>query len=385
MTVSTAGAVTGRITAGGTEGVFKGVLKRDGTVVFSDGLEKWAFRKRQGRILTELGDLVLRVREGDPAMVVGELQAPNGARVMAGVEAEKHVYSAAKVLQPGMRRVPEAVLNVVYENGRYTALFEPLVDEGAQTNGGLERSAFPQGAGFGWMTVSDAGVVRVVGRLADGAPLSYTNRLSPTLCLAVYAPLYRGRGFLTGSVQFDPSQAGTDAACEAMDWVRPVGWSAPYGAGWPGGIKVGLAASKYIAPARPTAAMPAPANPYGVFGPGVAVNMVADAVPNFVSVELALVGGGLEREAVLAARLSGANMLTLDGEIPSGSPFLGARWGFSAKDGGFQGTFVHPKNRKIVPFAGVTLQKSRRAAGSFVFLPESGEGSSVGMVEAVLP
>jgi YVTN family beta-propeller protein len=264
-TVSRAGAVTGRLSAGGTGQTFKGVLKGDGTVVFSGGAEKWALKKTQGRVVTALGELVLRMRGGAPGKLVGELTAPGGSTVMARLAAEKHVYSAAKVLPQGMRRVPESVFNRAYENGRYTALFEPVVDEGAETNSGVAKTAFPQGAGSGLMTVSEAGVVRLVGRLPDGATISYANRLSPTLGWSVYAALYGGRGFVTGRVQFDAAQAGIDAACDAMKWVRPAGWTPPYRAGWPDGIALGFAASKDAVPASS-------ANPSSVFGPRLPVN-----------------------------------------------------------------------------------------------------------------
>jgi hypothetical protein len=284
-----------------------------------------------------------------------------------------------------MRRVPEEALNPSAENGRYTVLLDPLLGSDTQTNGSLAPSAFPLAAGSGRLTLSGTGEVKWVGRLADGAPFSYTNRLSPTLSWPVYVPLYGKRGFLAGQVQFDPTPAQSDAACEAMEWVRPVGWPAPYEPGWPNGITVGFAASKYVAPAQPSLARLTPANPYGVFGPGVPVNTVADEIPYFVAVELVLAGGGLEAEARLAARLSGANVLTPFGGIPGGSPFVGARWAFAPADGGFRGSFVHPATGKPVPFSGVVFQKTGRAAGSFEFLPETGPGASSGSVEALLP
>jgi hypothetical protein len=380
-TVSAAGAVTGRLSAGGTEQAFKGVLKRDGTVLFNGVAEKWALKRTEGRVVTELGELVLRVREGEPTVLVGELKAPGGAVVLAGVEAEKQVYSAAKVLPAGMRRVPETVFSRAYENGRYTALFEPVVDEGTDTNGGLARGAFPQGVGSTRMTVSDSGLVRMVGRLADGAAVSYANRLSPTLGWPVYVPLYKGRGYVTGRVQFDAAAADSDAACEAMEWVRPAGLPTPYAAGWPEGIAVGFAASKYAAPARPTAAAPSPANPYTVFGPALPVN----AAPDFATLTVSLSGGGLEGGAVQSATVTRSNVLKLAGAVSGGSPFAGFQWTFSPGDGGFGGAFLHPVTGKRVSFSGVTFQKTRRAVGSFVYLPTPPEGASVGAVEAVVP
>jgi hypothetical protein len=79
------------VLAGGAEHVFKGVLKRDGTVVFAGGVETWALKKMEGGGTTELGELSLRMREGDPALVAGELTMPRGSAVLARLEAPKHV------------------------------------------------------------------------------------------------------------------------------------------------------------------------------------------------------------------------------------------------------------------------------------------------------
>ncbi len=87
------------------------------------------------------------MREGDPALLVGELSFADGTVELATVEAQKAVYSAARVLPAGMERVPVDILDPASENGKYTVLFEPRVDEGLETNRGLARTAYPQAGG----------------------------------------------------------------------------------------------------------------------------------------------------------------------------------------------------------------------------------------------
>jgi hypothetical protein len=287
-----------------------------------------------------------------------------------------------------MQRVPLDILDPASEKGRYTALFESRVDEGMDTNGGLDGDAFPQASGYAKLTVSAAGVVSMTGKLADGTVVSYSNRLSPSGTVPVYVPLYANRGFLSGAVGFDVAQLETDLAGPEMRWFRPLGLAAPYSAGWPEGITVDLVGSKYVAPGVPTRTVPVPANRYGVFGPELPVNSVlTDTVPDFVPVELRLSGGGLTQEIANSGRVSGGNVLSLTGVLGAGSLANGLKWTATASDGGFAGSFTHPVSGRALPFGGAVLQKTRRAGGFFVFQPSRGQANpaAVGGVEIRVP
>jgi hypothetical protein len=403
LTVTELGAVTGKVSSAGMVQAFKGTVMRDGTVMFGDGNARLGLERRTGgKLVRELRDtlwsgwkvvermvgeqvtgvgmLGLRLREGEPAVVSGELEYVSGDVVFAGVVAERHVYSAARTLPEGLERVPQSILDPARDNGGYTAVFEALADEDGSTNRGVELSAFPQGFGSGRLTVSPAGVASFVGRLADGTAVTYSNRISRSRGWPVYAALYGNRGYVTGQVLFDADHESHDAGCEEMEWVRPSGLKGAYAGGWPGGIAVGFAASKYVAPARPTARVPAPTNPYGVFGPGVAVNAVpGDAVPAAVFVEALVWGGGILDPVLCGGTLDGGHVVRL-GEN-QGLRAAGWKCQVRASDGSMTGVFVHPVSGKVARFSGVVFQKRKSGLGSFANPSGSGTDAEVGVVE----
>jgi hypothetical protein len=291
-TVSATGSFSGKLTTGGTAVSFKGVLRRDGVAWFDSKSDSLEVAKGRGASRVVLGSLSLRAQEtGELPRLVGELVSETAT--FGTVSAEKFVYSAARVLPAGMQRVPVAILDPASENGRYTALLEPRVDEGVETNNGLERTQFPQSSGYAKLTVASSGVVSLAGRLADGTAVSYSNRLSPGGAVPVYVPLYSGLGFLAGTPVFDDSQPETDLSGAQMRWLRPSGLAAPFAEGWEDGITVDLVGSKYVPVTKPTRTVPVPANPYTVFGPELPVTaLMVDAVPDFVGLRVGIAGGG---------------------------------------------------------------------------------------------
>jgi hypothetical protein len=60
---------------------------------------------------------------------------------------------------------------------------------------------------------------------------------------------------------------------------------------------------------------------------------------------------------------------------------------FATTDGGVTGSFTHPTTNNAQAFAGVVLQKTKRAVGGFVFQPAKGatEPAAVGSVEVPEP
>ncbi len=382
-TVSATGSFTGRLTTGGTAVSFKGVLRRDGVAWFDSKSDSLEVAKGRGASRVVLGSLSLRAQEtGELPRLVGELVSETAT--FGTVSAEKFVYSAARVLPAGMQRVPVSILDPASENGRYTALLEPRVDEGVETNNGLERTQFPQSSGYAKLTVASSGVVSLVGRLADGTAVSYSNRLSPGGAVPVYVPLYSGRGFLAGTPVFDDSQPETDLAGARMRWVRPAGLPAPFEAGWEDGIAVDLVGSKYVPVTKPTRTVPVPANPYTVFGSELPVTaLTVDTVPDFVGLRVGIAGGGLTAGTTDEGQLSPTNVFKVTG-TPGAA---GLKLLFSTADGGFTGSFTHPVTNRAQPVAGVVLQKARKAGGGFVFLPPRGSTvpAAVGSVEVTVP
>ncbi len=389
IVVTNTGSFTGKLTTADVAVPFKGVLKKDGTALFDSKNPALEIAKGTGATKVVLGSLTLRANEsGELPVIVGELTHQAGTVLLASVVAQKAVYSAATVLPAGMRRVPTTVANPATDKGAYTGLFDSRKDAGLETNGGLATTAFPQASGYTKMTVSTAGIVTFVGRLADGSVVSYSNRLAPDSTLALYLPLYTNRGFLAGTVGFDSTDAASDAAADAMTWVRPAGLASPYVAGWPEGITVDFVASKYVTPTTPTKTVPVPANPYSVLGAALPLNSVTtDAIPDFLTLNLALSGGSLTQGAGNVVKLAAANVVTILGAASGSQAAVGLKLAFVTADGTFSGSFTHPVSKKAVTFAGVVLQKQRCASGFFTFTPPTpvGAATTVGTVDVVVP
>ncbi len=387
VSVTPTGAFSGRLLTGGVATAFKGVLRKDGTALFSNNLASLEIAKGRGTARKVLGQLALRANaSGQYPVLAGELTGTGGV-VYGRFTAAKAIYSAAKVLPAGMQRIPVDVVNPALENGRYTALFEPRVDEGTETNGGLVSSAYPQVSGYAVMTAAADGTVKLVGRLADGTAVSIANRLSPERTAPVFASLYGDRGWIAGTLRFDGTQTDSDAAADQVSWYRPAGLAAPFASGWPDGITVDLVASKYVAPAKPSKTVPVPPNPYSVFGSALPVNAVlGDATPDFIGMQVRLTAGGLAGLTGNLASLNAVNGVTLLGALPEGTAATGLKLAYLTKDGSFIGQFTHPVSLRTVVFGGVTFQKQPRAAGFFPGVPT---GPAVearpGAVNIVLP
>ena len=99
---------------------------------------------------------------------------------------------------------------------------------------------FPIGIGYGRVSVSSLGVVRFVGKLGDGVPLSTGSVLSQAHVWPFYAGLYKRRGFVGGPITLDISQPNSDLA-GTLKWGRaaqtPV-TAKPYSAGFSGSLQV---------------------------------------------------------------------------------------------------------------------------------------------------
>jgi hypothetical protein len=162
----------------------------------------------------------------------------------------------------------------------------------------------------------------------------------------------------------------------------------PYAEGWPEGITVDLVGSKYVAPTKATAKVPTPANPYTVFGAELPVTArTTDDVPDYVGLRVGLSGGALATDTSNEGRLTPANVFSVTGVTPDAVGAAGLKLSFTTADGGFTGSFTHSASNKLMPFAGVVLQKTQRAGGFFTFLPTGGVASpaAVGAVDVVVP
>jgi hypothetical protein len=202
------------------------------------------------------------------------------------------------------------------------------------------------------MKVSKAGVVELVGRLADGSAVSYSNALSSGNEWPVYVPLYGNRGYMVGTVQFDPSQVETDAA-GLLDWYRPDGVTGlkNYPSGWSTGIGLDLKASKYVAPVRG-----ASTTVLGISAAGIGMN----------NIRIRTVGqlGTTSNEAGISV----ANAITVNGATAGSSGANGLSVRVDARTGLFAASSFQYGGVSC-GIQGAVLQKSRNAAGYFQYAP----------------
>jgi hypothetical protein len=390
ITVTSTGSFTGRVTLAGISQAISGVFKNDGSAVFGrTSTPTVELVKSLRPTKVSLGFLALTLDTGVGNKVTGTLKDGNGAVTFASVVADRALYTRAKNPVLPLRNVPQSILDPAKENGRYTALFRAQ----ASPNNGVAETGFPQGDGYATMTVSTSGTVTLVGRLADGSAVSYSNALSSSNDLPVYFRTYGTRsGFVAGNVRFDSAQAESDAAGAGLKWFRAAGIALPktpkvYLAGWPNGILTDFVASKFIPPAKPTAKVPVPPNPDTVLG----VGLPGASGPTEANVLIELADGGLPAYTLNAGSLSGANKLTVLGAVPGETGAAGIKASFDARNGLLSGSFVHPGTNKPVSFNGIAYQKFPYAASGFFLytpppanpsaLPQSGSVVIVGVSE----
>jgi hypothetical protein len=372
ITVTSTGSFTGRVTIAGVSQAISGVFKNDGSAAFGKtSTPTVELIKTLKPAKVSLGFLALTLDTGSGYKVTGALKDGAGAVTFASVVADKALYTAAKNPALPLRNVPQAILDPAREKGKYTALF--LAADSPNT--GVAKTGFPQGDGYAMVTVSTSGKVTMVGKLADGSAVSYSNALSSANDWPVYVQLYGKKGFVTGNVRFDSTQTTSDAAGLAMKWFKPAGLTSPknYTAGWPNGILTDFVASKFIPTGKPTSKVPVPPNPDTVLGVGVP----GASAPTVANLLIGVADGGLTAVTGNEGSLSAVNKLTVLGAASGQTAANGLKASFSASSGALSGSFVHPGTNKSVSFAGVVYQKQNKASGFFLYTPPASNPSAI--------
>jgi len=170
-----------------------------------------------------------------------------------------------RALYSATSKVPADLLNVIVapattaSKGLYTLGFPSK----AQTPA-MDLDLYPQGDGFGSITLSDVGVVSLAGTLADGTAITVSSILVAGNECPIFVQLatpgsttVKGGSF-GGVLTFDASQADSDVSGADLRWFRPtvtqpLTTTPPtpaldlYTAGWPEGIKVDAVGALYDA------------------------------------------------------------------------------------------------------------------------------------------
>jgi hypothetical protein len=155
----------------------------------------------------------------------------------------------------------------------------------------------------------------------------------------LFAPLYSGKGLLSGMVRFAQNESGNDASSAGMRWFRSANLLSPSGFkdGWPTGLLLNLAAEKYDSTK------------------GFGLANVSGLTLNF-SAE----GADLVNDISGVVTLSSKNVLT----ATPGSVKLSTA--LNATTGLITGSFTLPNAKVATKFSAVVLQKSGAATGFFI-------------------
>lgn len=195
---------------------------------------------------------------------------------------------------------------------------------------------FPEGDGYGTVSVSTSGKIKLAATLADGTKFSQSAEASIDGQWPLYAPLYGGQGLIQGWLQFtNPPQGGVGGT---VDWAKPQSANAKF---YPGGFQFETMATG--------SAYNAAASPLIAFNNGMLVFSGGDLTNPFTN-DVSVSGSTINN-------LSATNKLTMK---------------FSASKGTFTGSVVDPFTGVSMPFNGVYLQNEGFGAGDFLGSDQSG-------------
>jgi hypothetical protein len=111
------------------------------------------------------------------------------------------------------------------------------------------KDGIPQGSGFATFSVSNSGAISIVGKSADGEPLTSSPLLGANGEFWLYSPLYKNLGTLQGSLTLTEDPAGLfsgNSIAGLLSWSKPTTTSRAYPAFGP---IVLSAQGAYLAPA----------------------------------------------------------------------------------------------------------------------------------------
>jgi len=230
----------------------------------------------------------------------------------------------------GDRLVFHSITNPAPLAGRYTMVLP-----------GSDQAGFPAGHGWATLRMTTAGMVTLVGSLADGTRIVAKAPLSKNRTWPFYSPIYQLQGSVIGWIQFD-STAPLDDLHGDVDWFKPAQLGVIfYSDGFT--YQTAVTGSRYLPPAS-----------------------TAERALALTNGVLVLKGGHLSQAWTNSVVMGPGSRIT--NESPnelSVSLTLGT--------GVFKGQFVDPISEELAAFTGVVLQKSVGAAGYFLGTNVSGQ------------
>ena len=362
------GTFTGKVTIEGITQSISGTFTSAGAARFGTTfLQAVEIVKKAKPANISKGFLALNLNVTGGHWITGTLMDQTGTTALGTIQhADRALYTSTANPVTPFKNVPTTLRDPLAENGKYTAIFAA----NAAPNNGVVKSSFPQGDGFGSISISKGGIVKILGKLADGSVITYANALSRKNEWPVFVQLYKKKGYIAGNVAFEPTQPQTDAACAGMKWFKPDTTALKvkdklYPAGWPGGITTDFIGSKYFIPTKPTALNPTPPNTGTVLGNGV------PGAPDTATANIIITTAdrGLTTNTSNDASLSAKNKVTVLGATSGSTAAPGLKITFTPKTGKMSGIFTHPGRINPVKYTGVTFQKTNTASGYFLYFP----------------
>jgi hypothetical protein len=353
------GSLKGNLSASAkaTEATFPFALSLDGSrlagTAYADDPGPMTFGKARTSTLTfkrkNLPDLVLSlnfVKTGDVYSITGTVVEQGGAARTWNIDTGHAIFTAKKNPTGPYVNLPDGLA------GRYTVLFPPL----SPTDQGLGADAFPQGTGWAMVTVATSGAVKLVGKLADGTPISSAGPLLEGQKWPFFVSLYGNKGGIGGVVNF-PSPANGEFSAMDLRWTRPDHYpkatSTFYQNGWPSGIKVNLRGEEYVVPA-------ASAHQSVFTGLGTPDPVMGNA-------QFTASGAGLNPAIAKLISVDSKNKVKVASPATDKLAVV-----INKVTGAVTGSFIHNVTTKKTTYSGVIDQKAGQAAGFFLSPTESG-------------
>ncbi len=242
-TVQTSRAFTGKLTLDGRALSINGVFDDQGVAHFgaSKATGLTIARLAKPPLLVELKSDLFDTITG----TVTQQSSPTSTAVST-ITADKAGYDG----KTPATTMPAAYLGKGNANGLFTVIL-PAKDPSSQP-AGFTAADYPQGTGFGIVTITKAGIASFAGTLADGAAVASSAPLAlqgadQSITFPLFAQLYNKGGFISASVTLDSANTDSDLSVDAclVHWARPALNSQYYPAGWPVVITTDMLGSKY--------------------------------------------------------------------------------------------------------------------------------------------
>lgn len=339
VTVQNSGSFSGRLTIDGLALPFSGVIGSGGIARFgASGVDKIRV-ERPNRPSFEIAFALDLTKNATRNKITGTVVEYLRSQVVATADLE-----ADRAAFDGRTAATSVPANYLANKGTYTVIFPSQPPQS-----GFTSADYPQGDGFGSITVRANGTLQLAATLSDNTKVTASSRLWKDLKLPLYVELYAKRGSLSGYLSLDESQTHSDISADRLAWFRPYQNVQHYPFGWPEGLSTVLLAAKYAVPAS-TSALPGPLLPQD---------------PTLGNAILTFTDGLLPAEIHKAVNLDAK-----DKAVNAPNSDRSFSLAITQGSGQFRGTFTHADNTKPA-FQGAIYRKGPQAGGYGFFLSTS--------------